>query len=91
MNNSIEYTQWEASVWKANSERRDMALPTGRKPLDSHWFKNWFNENMGSTSDVTRVEIIEKSGRVYTNYDCKKVVVSFQDNNKTLKIFINDE
>jgi hypothetical protein len=42
--------------------------------------------------DVTRVEVIDKNGRSYTNWDYDNMVsVSIQDDGKTIKIFINDE
>lgn len=42
---------------------------------------------------TNRLELINHNsgksvGRIYTNYDCKSVQVSFQDKNKTLKVFI---
>jgi len=41
---------------------------------------------------VTRVEVIQHSppynGRAYTNYNAKDVELSYQDEGKTLKIFI---
>ena len=37
---------------------------------------------------VTRVEIIDHSGRAYVNTNAKTVQISFQDKNGTLKIFI---
>lgn len=42
---------------------------------------------------TNRLEVINHNsgkpvGRVYTNYHCKSVELSFQDKNKTLKIFI---
>ena len=44
------------------------------------------------TSKVTRVEIIQHSpphnGRAYTNYNAKDVEIQFQDNDRTLKIFL---
>lgn len=43
-----------------------------------------------STIDVTRIEVIDKGGRVYVKYD-KEVELSFQDNNTTLKIFVKDK
>jgi hypothetical protein len=41
------------------------------------------------TAKVTRFEVIDvdEEGRVYTNYNCK-VVLSYQDDGKTLKAFI---
>jgi hypothetical protein len=41
---------------------------------------------------VTRVEVIQHSepynGRAYTNYNAKDVELQYQDNGKTLKIFL---
>jgi hypothetical protein len=41
---------------------------------------------------VTRVEVIQHSepynGRAYTNYDAKEVEIQYQDDGKTLKIFL---
>ena len=38
---------------------------------------------------VTRLEVIDKKGRSYTNYDVKHVEVQLQDDEKTIKIFIS--
>ena len=41
---------------------------------------------------VTRIEVIQHSepynGRAYTNYSAKHVELQYQDNGKTLKIFV---
>ena len=37
---------------------------------------------------VTRVEVIDSNGRIYTNYNCKDVEIQLQDDNRTLKIFL---
>ena len=37
----------------------------------------------------TRVEVIDKSGRAYTNYDCKSVETQVQDEDRTLKVFVS--
>lgn len=41
---------------------------------------------------VTRVEVIQHSepynGRAYTNYNAKNVELQYQDNGRTLKIFL---
>ncbi len=43
-----------------------------------------------STDKVTRVEIIDENGRSYTNFDPNnKVELSFQDNERTIKVFIS--
>jgi hypothetical protein len=40
---------------------------------------------------VTRVEVIDKTGRAYVNYleNDQEVVCSLQDDGRTLKVFIN--
>jgi hypothetical protein len=44
------------------------------------------------TSKVTRVEVIQHSppynGRAFTKYDAKDVEIQFQDDGRTLKIFL---
>ena len=43
------------------------------------------------TDKVTRVEIIDENGRSYTNFDPNnKVELSFQDNERTIKVFISN-
>ena len=54
-------------------------------------------KNIGVLADVSgsylpkcnRVEVIDKYGRSYTNYDCKSVETQMQDDDKTLKVFIS--
>lgn len=41
-------------------------------------------------SECTRVEVIDNTGRAYTNYACKVVETQMQDDNRTLKVFINE-
>lgn len=45
-------------------------------------------EDMLHDQRVTRFEVIDENGRVYTKRDCK-VELSYQDDNRTLKVFIN--
>lgn len=46
-------------------------------------------DNGPNTEKVTRVEVIDENGRSYVNLDPKnKVVLSFQDDSRTLKVFI---
>lgn len=40
---------------------------------------------------VTRVEVIDDSGRAYTQYDLKDVMLATQDNGRTLKIFVRSK
>ena len=37
---------------------------------------------------VTRVEVIDENGRVYTKWNCY-VELSYQDDGKTLKLFVS--
>ncbi len=41
--------------------------------------------------DVTRLEVIDSTGRAYTQWDVKDVQLSFQDEGRTLKIFLKNE
>lgn len=40
---------------------------------------------------VTRVEIIGNKGRSYINWNCNIDDIQLQDNNRTMKIFINNK
>lgn len=40
---------------------------------------------------VTRVEIIDETGRAYVNMACKQVHYMIQDDGRTLKIFLKNE
>lgn len=39
---------------------------------------------------VTRLEIIGSGGRLWTNYSCSVKLV-YQDDNRTLKVFVTDK
>lgn len=43
------------------------------------------------TSKVSRVEVVNKDGRVYGELNCSSVKLDFQDEGRTLKIFIDRE
>ena len=45
-------------------------------------------EPLWPEDNVTRVEIIDPSGRAYVNLDVKHLEFSYQDGGKTLKLFI---
>lgn len=47
--------------------------------------------DIGDTSQVTRVEVIDENWRQYTNYNCFTVNPCLQDNRKTLKIFLSNK
>lgn len=40
---------------------------------------------------VTRIEVIDDSGRSYTNWDVQDIKFSFQDDDRTLKIFVKGD
>jgi hypothetical protein len=69
-------------------------------PLKNDIYKDLWSENksfikgysqcqqdMADTSKVTRFEVIDENGRAYTQRDCK-VELSYQDDGRTLKVFI---
>jgi hypothetical protein len=62
-----------------------MALPPGRKPLSNDWFLQQ------AFPKVTRVEVIDSSGRSYVKYDVSDVSISLQDDDRTLKVFLKNE
>jgi hypothetical protein len=44
-------------------------------------------DDMAHDLKVTRFEVVDENGRVYTKHDCK-IELSYQDDGKTLKVFI---
>tara|TARA_B110000503_G_C7157835_1_gene418134 strand:+ start:102 stop:356 length:255 start_codon:yes stop_codon:yes gene_type:complete len=64
-----------------------------------YWDKQPYNEDayvvgytqcqqdMANNSKVTRFEVIDENGRVYSKWNCN-VELSYQDDGKTLKVFI---
>jgi hypothetical protein len=61
-------------------------LPEGRTPLSSAKLK----EKVQDYSQVTRVEVIDASGRAYTKLNIKAVELHLQDDARTLKLFISE-
>jgi len=47
-------------------------------------------EDMTNNVKVTRFEVIDESGRVCTRHNCK-VELSYQDDGKTLKVFLSKQ
>ena len=41
-----------------------------------------------NTNKVTRLEVIDKDGRVFSYHDLENVTLDLQDNGRTLKIFV---
>ena len=44
--------------------------------------------NLNELDKVTRLEVIDRKGRSYINNNVNVLTYEFQDNNKTLKLFI---
>jgi len=56
--------------------------------------KHITEDRLTKLDKCTRVEVIDESGRAYVNWDsdkesCVEVSISMQDNERTLKVFIN--
>jgi len=47
-------------------------------------------KDMADNSKVTRFEVIDENGRVYTKYNCT-IKLSYQDDSRTLKVFITNK
>jgi hypothetical protein len=53
---------------------------------------NLYSDKLVSLEKVTRLEVIDGKGRSYVNWNNRNVIsLSFQDDFKTLKIFISNE
>lgn len=50
-----------------------------------------FEKGYPSFEAVNRVEVIDNTGRAYVKYNVQAVVADFQDDGKTLKIFLTYE
>ena len=70
----------EAFNWDSDKEITLMAL------------QDYFSDlSQLQNNQVNRVEIIDKKGRSYVNWNKNnKIELSYQDSGRTLKIFIND-
>lgn len=42
-----------------------------------------------SSCGITKIEIIDESGRAYTEYSAEKVIMKLQSDCKILKVFVN--
>lgn len=40
---------------------------------------------------VTRVEVIDENGRSYTNHKVEEIEIAFQDDDRTLKVFLKTD
>lgn len=48
-------------------------------------------KKMNEYPEVNRVEVIEPGNRAYVLYNAKNVQISFQDDGRTLKIFVEKD
>lgn len=65
--------------------RWQKAIKQQKLKIDS--LKVMISDLKTTNSEVTRLEVIDEKGRVYTRHDCN-IELSYQDNDKTLKVFI---
>ena len=49
------------------------------------------DEEQSLLKDVTRLEVIDKEGRSYTNHNIIGVIAALQDDNRTLKLFVGED
>lgn len=77
----------EQLAWKFYVDKDGIVPNT----YESEGFTNGYAQCQKDDTDnskVTRFEVIDDNGRVYTTKDCK-VELSYQDDGRTLKVFIN--
>lgn len=48
------------------------------------------DDDFKDEGEITRLEVIEKTGRKYVHWNCK-LRQSIQDNGRTLKIFVEEK
>jgi hypothetical protein len=54
----------------------------------TNWIEGYTQcQEDNNTSKVTRVEVVDETGRVYSKWDCT-VELSYQDGGRTLKVFV---
>jgi hypothetical protein len=53
-------------------------------------YANQCQEDMPDNSKLTRFEVIDENGRVYTKHNCT-IELSYQDDSRTLKVFIKNK
>lgn len=79
---------------KVELEFIDVAMKVATKSLKYwNWVKNLFDKILKASKEeensISRVEVIDDNWRSYTNWWCKSVKISMQDDNRTMKVFIN--
>lgn len=56
-----------------------------------HLVADWILKQTKDNSKVTRLEVIDSKGRQYVAHGCSDVELSYQDEGRTLKIFLENE
>ena len=79
---NYEWNEVGDGMQKSILDAIETALKEGRKLATC-------NGSCSYLPKCTRVEVIDKRGRSYTNYDCKNVEMQMQDEDRTLKVFIS--
>jgi hypothetical protein len=74
-------------VIKAKAYAESIGNEDGLSAYDYVMGYNQCQEDMADISKVTRFEVIDEHGRAYTYPYCK-VELSYQDDGRTLKVFI---
>lgn len=78
----VQARLWGASLSKVIDAATDAIMRSGTVEIEDRlYFK----------PDVTRVEVIDSTGRAYTNYAAENVMTSLQDDGMTLKVFIKGQ
>lgn len=77
-----------ANLPAGSTEAADAAVNAVR------WFDAWLRQISSAQADpqptVTRVEVIDGADRAFVKYGTRIEMLSYQDDNRTLKIFLQD-
>jgi hypothetical protein len=81
MSNDNEEEWHDYEEWKRQHEEDnpDINYPFGI---------NNFRQEIPATT--TRIEVVDKNGKSYTNYDCDRITLSFKDEGLTMQVVIED-
>ena len=77
-------------VIKAKAYAESIGNEDGLSAYDYVMGYNQSQEDMAKDQTVTRFEVIDESGRLYTRHNCK-VELSYQDDGRTLKVFLSKQ
>lgn len=87
-------TQEEIEELAESQYGTDIDSIRGSKPYDleldrkNGYIKGYTQcQEDNNPSKVTRVEVVDETGRVYSQWNCS-VELSYQDDNRTLKVFV---